>query len=413
MPQPAGRVQRVVPHLLPHLRRERVLELLQALVRVPSPVTPLLEAEPQLRRFIAEAVAPRLEAIGGFAIRHDVMGNLIAEAGSGESGRSLLLVGHAMNQPPATMPDPYGGTIIDGTPHGIPGDCVLGKGASEQKGTMAAMLHAMEAVAAAGLPLQGRLVFLCLVSGESGNSAAIRHVVEAEGVRADMAVVYGNHLELQLGNRGRVDLKAVVHGTPSHSSRPRLGANATTGAVAVLRRLADAFPEPAVHPELGEAWLTCTGIESFPHTTHTIPDRVEIALDRRLLPGEDPAAVAAGIRAVLAGGEALADPLSGLPLRVTLEEGASMHPSLIARDAPVVALLDAACQATMGRAPRAFFGQSAHDQGYLNHAGIPTVNFGCGEQAFAHTDLDLCSVDRSLEAARVFAAMVAAQAGPA
>ena len=405
--------QALVARLLPHLSRDRVRGLLQALVRVPSPVTPLLEAEPQLRALIDGAVVPRLEAIGGFAVRRDAMGNLIAEAGTGRSGRSLMLVGHAMNQPAATMPDPYGGTIIDGTPHGIPGDCVLGKGASEQKGTLAAMLHAMEAVVAAGLPLEGRLVFLCLVSGESGRPDAIRHVVEGEGVRAEMAVVYGNHLELQLGNRGRVDLRAVVEGTPSHSSRPRLGANAVTGAMEAMRRLSAAFSSPAVHPDLGEAWLTCTGMESFPRTTHTIPDRVEIALDRRLLPGEDPVAVAAGIRAVLAGMEGMADPVSGKPLRVTVEEGACMHPSLIAREAPVVRLLEAACRAMLGEAPRAFYGQSAHDQGYLNHAGIPTVNFGCGEQAFAHTDLDLCSVDRAFDAARVFAAMVAAQVGPA
>jgi len=69
-----------------------------------------------------------------------------------------------------------------------------------------------------------------------------------------------------------------VQGTPSHSSRPGLGTDAVTGASEAMRRLSEAFPSPAVHPDLGEAWLTCTGMETFPRTTYTVPDRVEIAL---------------------------------------------------------------------------------------------------------------------------------------
>ena len=53
------------------------------------------------------------------------------------------------------------------------------------------------------------------------------------------------------------------------------------------------------------------------------------------------------------------------------------------------------------------YGQSAFDQGYLNHVGISTVNFGSGEQAFAHTDDDIASVERTFDAARVYAWLVA------
>jgi acetylornithine deacetylase/succinyl-diaminopimelate desuccinylase-like protein len=107
------------------------------------------------------------------------------------------------------------------------------------------------------------------------------------------------------------------------------------------------------------------------------------------------------------------DPLSGLPLQVSVEKGAVMYPSLVTEDSPVVRLLAAGCRAMLGHAPESFYGQSAHDQGYLNAVGIPTANFGSGEQAFAHTDLDMASVDRTYDAARVYAWMIAHHLGSA
>lgn len=378
---------------------------------MPSPQTDLLESEPKLREFMQTGLLPRMKALDMEKTRLDAMGNLIAEAGSGRSGRSLMLVTHAMNQPPSTMPDPYGGKLIDATEHGLPGEAVLGKGASEQKGTMAAMLHAIEAVRAANVPLGGKLYFICCVSGETGKHDAIRNVVENEGVRADMAFVYGNSLKLQLGNRGRVDVKVTVLGTASHSSRPNDGANAVSGAMEVLRRLAAEIPNERYHPQLGTAWLTCNRIESFPKSTHTVQDRCELTLDRRLLPGEDPDAAVAEIAKVAGAVDGWKDPVSGKPLRVAVEKGPVMYPSLVGENSNVVRLLRSACEAMLGAAPETFYGQSAHDQGYLNFVGIECANFGSGEQAFAHTDLDMASVDRTFDAARVYAWMIASYLG--
>jgi acetylornithine deacetylase/succinyl-diaminopimelate desuccinylase-like protein len=402
---------RLAERLMPYLSRGRAQALLQELVRVPSPQTELLEAEPQLRAFMQAALMPRMQALAMARARLDAMGNLIAETGAGRSGRSLMLVTHAMNQPPNTMPDPYGGAVIDGTRHGLPGEAVLGKGASEQKGTMAAMLHAMEAVQAARIALEGRLYFVCCVSGETGKHDAIRHVVETEGVRAEVAFVYGNSLKLQLGNRGRVDIAATVHGTPGHSSRPNDAANAVSGALEFLRRLRDEIPGNRSHPQLGTAWLTCNRIESFPKSTHTVQDRCEIGLDRRLLPGEDPDAAVAEVERVARSMDGWPDPVSGKPLRVAVEKGPVMYPSLVTEDSPVVRLLKAGCVAMLGAAPETFYGQSAHDQGYLNAVGISTANFGSGEQAFAHTDLDMASVERTFDAAKVYAWIIASHLG--
>ena len=102
------------------ISRERAKELLIALVKVPSPQTELLEDEPLLKEFIKTAVEPRLRAMGFADIRHDAMGNLIATYGAGTSGKSLMFIGNAMNQPASTMPNPYSGDVVDGAKYGLP-----------------------------------------------------------------------------------------------------------------------------------------------------------------------------------------------------------------------------------------------------------------------------------------------------
>ena len=129
---------------------EHARALMVDLARVPSPLTELLEAEPKLRAFIDIAVEPRLREMGLTDIHRDSMGNLLATCGRGTSGRSLMLVTNAMNQPAATMPNSYGGEVRDGTPYGLPGEVVLGKGLSEQKAPLAAILLALRSILAAG-----------------------------------------------------------------------------------------------------------------------------------------------------------------------------------------------------------------------------------------------------------------------
>jgi acetylornithine deacetylase/succinyl-diaminopimelate desuccinylase-like protein len=392
------------------ISRVRAKELLIDLVRVPSPQTELLEAEPLLKEFIRSAIEPRLRAMGFSDVRYDQMGNLIATYGSGTSGKSLMLVGNAMNQPASTMPNPYSGDVVDGAKYGLPGEAVMGKGASEQKANLAAMLHALETVIALQAPIAGKLIFLCCLSGETGKHDAIQSVVEGAGMRADMAVIGGTNLKITLGNRGRIDVFVTVRGAPCHSSRPWDGANAVTGASEAIRRLLAEVKLDKTHPQLGRQTLTVNHIRSFPESTHTVQERCEFTLDRRLLPGEDPNAAFAEIeriaKSIETGVEAFRDPVSGKPFAVDVRLGAYMYPSLVTTESPVVRALLNATKVMLGQEAESYFSPAAFDQGYLNHVGIPTANYGAGENQYAHTDYDMASVERTTDAARVFAFMV-------
>jgi acetylornithine deacetylase/succinyl-diaminopimelate desuccinylase-like protein len=313
----------------------------------------------------------------GFAdIRYDAMGNLIASYGAGTSGKSLMLIGNAMNQPASTMPNPYNGDAVDGAKYGLPGECVMGKGASEQKANLAAMLHAMETVIASKVPIAGRLIFTCCLSGETGKHDAIKSVVEGAGVRADMAVLGGTGLKVTLGNRGRIDVFVTVKGSPCHSSRPWDGINAITGATECIGRLLAKVKVDKSHPQLGKQSLTVNHIRSFPDSTHTVQERCEFTLDRRLLPGDDPNAAFAEIERVAKEIEQVKDPVGGKNYGVDVRLGPFMYPSLVTIDSPVVRAIMRASKVMLGAPVETYYSPSAFDQGYLNHVGIVTANFG-------------------------------------
>ncbi len=375
------------------LDEDEVRRLLVKLLQTPSPQTELLEKEPQVLALIRDVVRPELEVEGVSAAIDDV-GNLTARLPGQGTAPGLLLVSYAMNAAPSTMPNPYSGEIVDGAPYGLDGPCIWGRGACEQKGSLAAMLMAVKLIARGRWELPGDLYFVTSTAGESGKHESLDHVLSRGGIDAGWGLIDGPP-EIQLGNKGRIDVRVVVRGRQAHSSRPWDGVNAVDGAVKVLEKLAPLmpYPEDRSHPELGRVSLTSTAIESYPKSTHTIPSECHIRMDRRLLPGDD------ADRAVQQLAEAIG-PVD--PWEVTLEKEEFMYPCEVAKDAGLVVALGGAIRTMLGREPEYSFSTAANDTGLLNVRGIETVNYGSRAVRFQHTDNDLVPLKSVVEAAKVF-----------
>jgi acetylornithine deacetylase/succinyl-diaminopimelate desuccinylase-like protein len=71
-----------------------------------------------------------------------------------------------------------------------------------------------------------------------------------------------------------------------------------------------------------------------------------------------------------------------------------------------VRALISASEHALGGTPPTYYASNAFDQGYLNHIGSEACTYGPGEEKYAHTDLDMASVDRTRDAAKVYAALV-------
>ena len=318
-----------------HIVDSELDALFTELLRVPSVHTELMESDPALKTFVADVVAPNLEALTGIAPRADGMGNLRWQLGgvSADPAEGLLFMGYAMTYPAGSMPEPFSGKVVPGEPYGLQGPCVWGRGGCEQKAALAAMLTAAAAVRRSGQELARPLLLAVSLAGETGRHDAARYMVEEGGLAARHGIVgLGTTNKVCLGNKGRIDVEVVVRGKSCHSSTPWAGVNAVDGARAVLERL-DGLVDGIAHPSLGEASLVATHIESGPDILHTIQDHCRLTLDRRLMPGEDPAEALAAITRALTDLE---------PWQVEVAQGNFMYPAEVSEDSEVAVALAAA-----------------------------------------------------------------------
>lgn len=377
-----------------NLQYDEVKRLAVKLVQHASPQTAKLETEPQVLALISEVVKPELERAGLHPFI-DKIGNLVLQIKGREPSGRLMLVGYAMNAAPSTMPNPYSGEIVDGAPYKLDGECVWGRGACEQKGSLAAMMAALRFIGLTRAELPSDLYFVVSTAGETGRHDSLAYVLDHGNVNADWCIIDGPP-EIQLGNKGRVDVLVTVKGKQAHSSRPWEGINAIDGAMHVLQKLQSLmpYPETRAHPELGKVSLTPNAIESFPKATHTIQSECRIMFDRRLLPGDDP------VKAI----EQMKDTIGKIdPFEITVEPRDFMYPSEIGKDAEVVEALEQGIRTMLGYEPRFSFSTAANDTGLFNFRGIQAINYGARDIRFQHTDHDLVAVNNVFNAAKVFA----------
>jgi acetylornithine deacetylase len=370
-----------------------LVALTQQLVRFPSPQTALMEAEPAVQAFIESCAEPIL-AERGLRGSRDRMGNLIIEVGPQGAEHSLLLMTYAMNHPASAMDHPYAGEIVELTD----GRAVRGRGVSEQKGALAAAILAVDRAHRAG-KLRGRLVFALSSAGETGRHDAATAILDELGYAPKFGIVaLGTNNRVTLGNKGRVDIDIVVLGKATHSSTPWAGINAIDGARVVLDHLAALPLGRDAHPELGQATLTSTHIESGPLATHTVQNKVRLTFDRRLLPGQDPDRAFAQV-------EQAVGSIRG-PWSMSVHRGAYMYPCEISMDGPLFQTIAAARGRVGLPPPGTLYSHGALDAGFLVARGCEAAMWGPGRMEQFHADEECLLVSELVAGAEDYLSLI-------
>ncbi|MDA3918565.1 MAG: YgeY family selenium metabolism-linked hydrolase [Deltaproteobacteria bacterium] len=211
----------------------------------------------------------------------DESGSITACFKGKRQGKKLLFDSH-VDTVPVTDPtqwkyDPFGGDIHNGR--------IYGRGSSDMKGALAAVIMAVEYfIADTQNDFAGEIVVSGVVHEESFEGIASRNI--SNRVQPDFVVIgEASNLNLAHGQRGRAEIVVETFGKPAHSANPKAGLNA----VYKMTKLIEAMQGLSVshHPVLGHGILELTDIKSSPYPgLSVVPEYCKATFDRRLLVGE-------------------------------------------------------------------------------------------------------------------------------
>lgn len=249
-----------------------------------------------------------------------------------------------------------------------------GRGACDTKGSIACYLAAMHELAARGPRPRGTEIILTALVDEENNQSGSRALAKAK-CNANLAIVGEPTLcKIVTAHKGDLWLRVTTHGKSAHGSKPHLGKNAVHAMARVVEELETRYAatlKRRTHPLLGHATVN-VGFIAGGKQPNIVPDRCEILIDRRTLPGESDAAVFAELSALIR--------RLGVNAELTDTKNAPCPALETDPNLPLVRQLTrcAGQRRTLGVD---YFSDAA----VLASGGIPSVLLGPGDIAQAHT----------------------------
>ena len=255
--------------------KDRLIHWLQELIRIPS-ITGKEEA-------IARYVGQELSLMG---YRPEIKShNVFCETGSG--AKSLLLNAHldTVELGGQWKHDPFGAAMEDGK--------IFGRGASDDKGNIAAMLEIARLLKTK--PLRGRLIFTFTTGEEFGAALETKgSYLLAQFLKADKALVLEpqfdvpeKRLNIIYGCRGIENIRVRIKGKGSHTGYPERGINAISRAARILERLE--------HLEFHKIVVSGEEVKTMPMPIQIgggadiflVPDECSVLIHARTAPEDD------------------------------------------------------------------------------------------------------------------------------
>jgi acetylornithine deacetylase/succinyl-diaminopimelate desuccinylase-like protein len=289
---------------------------------------------------------------------------------------------------------------------------LYGRGACDTKGSVAAMLTALcELANAKSRPLETDFVFAGLVDEENAQAGSRAFVEQASSLSSERdsarrkklctgcadagrqdacptLVIVGEPTRLQVvtAHKGSLWLQLETRGRAAHGATPQLGQNAVHEMARIVDMLETDYAAQLRrrrHPLLGTATVN-VGMISGGAQPNIVPEGCAITIDRRTLPGDMESGVRREIAALLRAKK--------LPATIS---STKLAPCLPLETNPKLPLVRSFLRSVGQARPKGvdFFCDAA----VLAAGGIPTVVFGPGDIAQAHTAdewISLASLER-------------------
>lgn len=373
-----------------------VLETLADLIRINS-VNPNYDGgvpEVELARYVERFFSKRGVKTSWQSVFPD-RPNVVARLPGRDSSRCIIFEAHLDTVSVKGMTiQPWSPEIHDGK--------MFGRGACDTKAGMAAMMHALASLAEDAITPPCDVWFAATIDEEysyRGVVALCDELKSCDGTRVAAAIIAEpTLLQPVIASKGLVRWKVETIGQSAHSAKPHLGVNAIEHMARVITAFETDTRELAQHshPLLGPA--TCNvGVVRGGVQINFVPDRCEIEIDRRLLPGET-------IEAVLRHYQSLLD-------RLAVEQPtlrAIMHSPLLT-DVPLETDPSTSAVQTMVRVLEALELPSTlvgvpfcSDASKFGALGIPSLILGPGSIDQAHAAIEYVSCEQVLQATEVY-----------
>ena len=352
------------------------VRFLQALVRVPTDTPPGNNAPHAVR------TAALLKEFGFDAEQHAVPSGEVKAAGLETitnlvvrrqygAGRTIGLNAHGDVVPPGEgwTHDPYGGEVAGGK--------LYGRASAVSKCDFATYTFATRAIESLKASLKGGIELYFTYDEEFGGELGPGWLLEHGIVKPDLLIAAGFSYQVVTGHNGCLQMEVTVHGKMGHAAVPHTAVDALQAATLILNALyqqntrlqqVTSSVKGITHPYLN------VGEIHGGTNTNVVPGKVVLKLDRRMIPEENPAAVEATLRRVIA--DAVADS-PGITIdikRLLLANALTPLPG----NAPLVQALCAHASTVFGE-PIAASGTPLYtDARLFSERGIPAVLYGCG-----------------------------------
>jgi acetylornithine deacetylase len=279
------------------------------------------------------------------------------------------------------------------------GNRLYGRGSCDTKAGLAAMMHALKILRAAGVRPEASVILVAAVDEEHDFRGVVKFL--EKGIRAEGAMVAEpTDLETVVATKGALRWRLRTRGRTAHSSKPHLGINAVNKMAKVIAAMEERFPpmfEKRRHPLLGSPTLN-VGIIQGGVQVNQVPDSCTIEIDRRLIPGETKESVWKEFDGLLEGLRAQ-DPELEVEMEPPMLEDYPLETRVSERIVQIVSKIAQELTGHQGVVGVPY----GSDASKLAGAGIPSIILGPGSIDQAHAAEEYVELDQVALAAELYA----------
>jgi acetylornithine deacetylase/succinyl-diaminopimelate desuccinylase family protein len=258
---------------------------------------------------------------------------------------------------------------------------IYGRGATDNKGQMAACMVLARFLKENEQRLQGEFILIGAADEEKGSKLGLEYLLEECGLKADYAIIpdvsYGMR-KIDVAEKGALFLEITSQGRQAHGSRPEEGINAIWNMLELLQEL-KTLPFRCTSHRLFTPPTLNLGTIKGGAAMNIVPGKCQAGIDIRHLPGESKEEILERIKTIIQEVEKR-NPQARFELKVSDH----LAPSSVDENNPLVKLLQRHTEAVLGLRPELIGLSGATVTKQLLQKGVTAVGFGPGSEKEAH-----------------------------